>query len=60
MEHMTFWQQLAMALVHAGVPSITAFIAYLKLRKKHEQVVVFLNGGLEEKIKKAVEEAMKA
>lgn len=61
---MTFWQQLVMALAHGGPPSLVAFFAYLKLRRrqdiKHEQIVVLLNGGLKDKIKKAVEEAMKA
>ena len=61
-EHMTFWQQFLMALAHGGPPTIAAILAYLKLRKrqdeKHDQITVLLNGGLEEKIKAAVEKAL--
>lgn len=52
-----------MAVAHGGPPTIAAIFAYLKLRKrqdaKHEQIVVLLNGGLEEKIQQAVKEALK-
>lgn len=66
MEHMSFWQQFAMALAHGGPPTVTALVtgivAYTKLRRRqdarHEQIVVMLNGRLENTIQQAVKKAM--
>ena len=66
-EKLTFTQQFLMAVAHGGPPTIaalvTGIVAYLKLKKRqqerHEQIVVLLNGSLEDKIKTAVEKALK-
>lgn len=52
-----------MAVAHAGPPTLALVIAYLKLKKKHnechENITFLLNGGLQEKIKKSLSEALK-
>ena len=63
MDHLTFTQQFLMALAHGGPPTVVAIFAYLKLKKKHEEchesMTVLLNGALQAKVKKAVEDALK-
>ena len=47
------------ALVHGGTPTLAIIVAYLLDRKEHKKMHVLLNGGLQEKIQKAVASALK-
>lgn len=64
MEHLTFWQSVLIALSHQIVAILAVIgstaIAYLKIKNRQnahrEEIIVMLNGALEQKIKAAVQE----
>lgn len=62
MDHLTFTQQFLMAMAHGGPPCIVAYLTYRSLKARQERhakdVIVRLNGGLEEKIASAVKKAL--
>lgn len=64
MEHLTFWQQVIIAVAHQAGSVLATIsglaVVYLKLRNKqdarHQEITVMLNGELERKIRAAIAE----
>lgn len=61
MDHLTFSQQVIMALLHGGVPSaliLTVGALILRGQRRHAEMHNELNDGFEDRIKQAVAHAL--